>query len=189
MAIQDIVNSIEQDTKEKIAQIQKDGQASLHELRQKLDQELAERKQVAVSEFSKAAAKKISQAGWKSTSNIQTTVLEKKRAMLDQLFSKVIDNMGQLSDDVYENLTSDLLNKLPDLDTETIIVPAQGKEDLTKKAIHKSGISAALSEKTVNSKGGFIVQSKDVNINLTFEALVELYRIDHETEIANKLFT
>jgi len=81
-----------------------------------------------------------------------------------------------------------LLTSLPELSKDAHIASAKGKEELNTKAVKEAGLALDNSKESVDSIGGFIIQTKEMNIDMTFESLIKSYRANSEAEVASILF-
>lgn len=188
MALDNILSTIEEETKRQVEAVEQDGLKQKENLQKTLDIDLEEKKQELIKHVEYQAAKKVSQANWEMSSQIRTALLKKKQQLLNKVFEDALSELANLSDDKYVALLVRLLNELPDLDDSAKIVPAKNKERLTLQAINKAGSNLSVKQESVNKYGGFLVETKDMTIDMTFESLIRSYQSDHETDVAAKLF-
>lgn len=189
MALSDILQTIEQETEKKIAEIKKDGELQREKLQKELDQDLEKKKEALLGRIEQRADKKVAQAAWEFSSRTQTAVLKKKQQLLDEVFTKALAKFGELSEGDYVATVTGLFKSLPEIEAEATILPAKGKEEATKKAASAAGVKYTFGSDTVDSVGGFVVQTANMNVDMTFESLVRMYRSDHESDVAAKLFS
>ncbi len=188
MALSDILATIEQETKDKVEAIYKQNESDKKDLQAKLDKELAEKKEKVLKQIKYQANKKVSQASWEQSAELQTALLTKKQALLDDVFKAALAALGDLADADYKKLIVSLLNSLPTLDSEAKIVATKGKERITSEALSESKCELQASDKSIESTGGFLVETAEMTIDMTFESLIQSYRADNESEVAQELF-
>lgn len=188
MALSNILQTIEEDTQKQVDELKEKGEQQKQELRKELDAESEKKKQQLLNTFELRAQKKLAQASWEFSSRTQTAVLKKKQQLLDNVFDTALKSLGEMSDKEYTDVVTALCKALPGLEEGAEVLPAKGKEKQTQSAVDAAGINAKVGSNTVESVGGFKVQGKEMNIDMTFEALVRAYRADHETEVASTLF-
>ena len=110
-----------------------------------------------------------------------------KRKFIDKVLTSAIDELADSPD--YEKILVDMLKKADLDDANTVVVPAKGKEDKTKKAIKESGKTFFLSEKSADIKGGFILKTDKVEIDNSFETIIgNQLRGDLEIDLNKLLF-
>ncbi len=108
--------------------------------------------------------------------------LKAKREILDRVFDRAKDELANIGEDDYLNFLKGHMNKMNLKGTEVLIVPEKYKE-----IVKKSGIYSNISnEESVAT--GFLLKDGNININYSFESLVDFRREDIEVEIAQKLF-
>lgn len=121
--------------------------------------------------------------------------LQAKQEIIREVFQTSIEALCNISEDDYKEFVKvSILNSNIDGNQKLIL------SDLGKKIIDKTLIdeidrelgtkaSLTLSKETRNFKGGFILEKEGVEINNTFEALVNSLRDDLSQEIAEMLFS
>lgn len=123
--------------------------------------------------------------------------LTAKQAVIDKVFEKSIEKLCKMSD---QEIKEFIKNKIVNADVvgdETIILNEKGNKlvdaNLLKEinsellAKGKKG-ELTISKEVRNFKGGFILEKDGIEINNTFEDLVNSERDDLEFEVAKVLF-
>jgi len=187
MALQDILEQIENETKEKLDNIKAKHDEALKALEnefavlaKKIDQDMDEKV--------KANSKKImNKMTTHARMEAKNKLLREKRAVMDSVFEIALESL--ISAGNYEDNLVQLL-KNSNIEGENIIViPAKGKEDITKSALQASGKSYKMANKTADIKGGFILESDKIEIDNSFESILNnQLRGDLELEVAKTLF-
>lgn len=105
-----------------------------------------------------------------------------KQKVLDRVFAVAKERLRALEEDKYISYLKNVIKGLNLKGDEVLVVPEHMKE-----TVKRQGIALKVSEdETVES--GFLIKDKGVVLNYTFDSLVEHYRNEMETEIAQELF-
>ncbi|HEY8362916.1 MAG TPA: V-type ATP synthase subunit E [Tissierellaceae bacterium] len=105
-----------------------------------------------------------------------------KQKVLDKVFNLAKERLKSLDDERYMSFLKSVIKGLNLTGTEILVVPAHMKDK-----VKKYGIALRVSDdETVES--GFLIKDKGAILNYTFDSLVEHYREQMETEIAQELF-
>lgn len=187
MALEDIIEQIKKENQKKIDEINEEYDKKM----KKLDKEFEDMKQEA-----KAATDNQVATNSKKIMNKMTTVakmeaknklLQEKRELMDEIFEGALNSLAE-SDD-YKKLVKDLLvhSKIDGDDVK--VVPAKGKEAETKEALSDSGKDYEMADKSADIKAGFILVSGKVEVDNSFESILNKQLKDEiELEIAKTLF-
>jgi len=126
--------------------------------------------------------------------DIRKAVLEQKQKLMDEAFQKAITHLRQKNKKEYIKLIKRLLLESVETGTEDVIVGTADKEiidstvvsEVNKKLGSKGNLTLS---KTVGSMpGGFVLRRGKIDMNLSFDGLIELAREGLETEVAKILF-
>jgi vacuolar-type H+-ATPase subunit E/Vma4 len=116
------------------------------------------------------------------------SVLGKKEELINECFSQAKAQLKELSGDEYRTTIRKLITEgVKLIGTEAVAIPSKD-EDL---AIIKEFSNLTLSNERTGAIGGVILRSKDGKtvVNNTFDAILERYKDDIRTEVANALFS
>lgn len=123
--------------------------------------------------------------------------LQAKQTVIKEVFEKAVEELCKLGKDEYLKFIKDGVTSLTVTGDENLILNAEGQK-LVHEAFVKSindEVSAKgkkanikLSSTVGNFKGGFILEKDGIEINNTFEALVESMKEEMELEVAKALF-
>jgi vacuolar-type H+-ATPase subunit E/Vma4 len=187
MALQDILEQIKKENREKLDALQKEYDEKLKKLNEefkKLEKQTDEEMDEKVALNSKKILNKMTTHAKMEAKN---KLLKEKRAFMDEIFDEALNALVSSSD--YENLITQLL-KHSSISGENIkVVPAKGKEEVTKAALDASGKSYEMADKSADMKGGFILQSEKIEIDNSFESILDKQlRDDLELGVAKTLF-
>lgn len=124
-------------------------------------------------------------------------LLAAKQEMIGEAFQKTLDEMSGLDDQEYLSVIRNLLLEITDTGTETVIFNERDKERIREDFWKEVNTGLAnqgkkgelqLSEETRPIKGGFILQRGGLEMNCSFESLLERKRDELEYEVAELLF-
>ncbi|HEX2947729.1 MAG TPA: V-type ATP synthase subunit E [Clostridia bacterium] len=192
-----IKSKILEDAVAQAAQAEEQAKAEAREIIRQAS-EAAEKKKAelldkARSEGAGLKRRLISQAGLEGGKELLRT----KQSLIDEAFQKALGKLCGLPDREYQKLL------------ENMAVDAAGKEggeiQLSEKdlkrldssfldnvnkrlAVSVKGTQLTLSDRTINTAGGFILKSGDMEVNSTFEIVFGMLRTELEAEVAGILF-
>ena len=189
MAINDILNKIKDEANKKAAfekqmindeikkikaEAEKNAKAKMHEVENK-----AEDKCKSVMEQAKILANMES----------RSELLKEKRMVISESYKAAIDELNALEGKAYTDLVISMFKSVAKSMPEgDLIVPASRKNE-TESAMRSAGVDYKISKETNDFKGGFIVRSNKVEVNLSFPYLMNnIVRPHTELEVAEVLF-
>jgi V/A-type H+-transporting ATPase subunit E len=117
--------------------------------------------------------------------------LRRKRAIIEKTLELAALSLKKLPDERYEAFLTRYLLKLPLEGGETIVIPERHNVniDAVRAALKpKIGDKDISFEKAAGLSGGFMLLEDGVENNNTYEALIDYYREELETIIAENLF-
>lgn len=119
-------------------------------------------------------------------------MLGAKQDAIKKSFDEALNKLKSMPEDKYIDFLTNEIAKLPYKEGK-IILNKQDREKIGKKLIEsingKLGEGKfVLSDETVNSGGGFVMKSGAIEINSTFETVLEFLRDELTNEVANVLF-
>lgn len=192
--IKNLTSKIIKDSEEKKANILKDANEQKSKILSKKNDE-AQRDKEAVIEKAKleAASRKeriISSAELKA----RNSKLEAKQHIIDEVFSRSIEELSKLPSEDFKSFVKETIKNTAIDGDEKIILNDEGKKVITSDVLNE--LNAELSQKgnltisdeTADFKGGFVLEKNGIEINNTFEALVNSLRDELEFEVAKVLF-
>lgn len=124
-------------------------------------------------------------------------ILAAKQQSIDEVFDKVLEKMNNLEDSKYEQVLLNMLKTSVETGDEEIVMSESRKSKLSadflaklNKALEAAGKkgNVRLSDETRNISGGFILKSRGVEINNSFEAVIRLYRDEIVPKVAEIFF-
>jgi V/A-type H+-transporting ATPase subunit E len=123
--------------------------------------------------------------------------LKAKQAMIKEVFEKSIEELCNLSKDEFTTFLKNSILSLDLVGDEKLILNEEGKrivDEVLVKEINNALVSKGkkgeltIDLQTRNFKGGFILERQGIEMNNTFEALVNSLKDDLEFEVAKELF-
>lgn len=124
---------------------------------------------------------------------IRNNKLEARRKVLDDIFSKALDELLNLDEDRFKYYVVNTLNNLSVLGKYSLLIPNKYSniiENLMNEmnVNFKNNFEVIEIKPSDNLKGGFVLERDKVFINYSFEVLINSIRDDIEFEISNLLF-
>ncbi|MGG7178643.1 V-type ATP synthase subunit E [Clostridium paraputrificum] len=123
--------------------------------------------------------------------------LKAKQAIIQDVFVKSVEELCKLGKDKYVSFIKDSILKLDIAGDEKLILNEEGKKivdgalisEINRELVSKGKKGEiTLSTEIGNFKGGFILEKAGIEINNTFEALVDSLKEELEFEVARELF-
>jgi len=124
-------------------------------------------------------------------------LLQAKQQIIDEVFEKAKASLQKMPDEKYQNLIANMLISSDLTGNEEIIISEHDKNRITPDFIKKINNTLIgmgkqgnlrISKTSGHMIGGFILKSQDLEINSTFDSLINMEREELETEIAKILF-
>jgi len=188
MALSDILDKIKEETDLKMAELNEEYEAKILAF----EAEIKEKKEKAKKEMDeqvKVNSKKIlNKMETAAMMEAKSKLLKEKRGLLDSIFDEVLDRL--ISAENYKEMIVGLLKASEIEGDNVLLVPAKGKEEVTASALSASGKPYKMADKSSHIKGGFILESDKIEINNSFESILnKQLRDDLELDVAKMLFT
>jgi V/A-type H+-transporting ATPase subunit E len=128
---------------------------------------------------------------------MRKALLREKGKVLDEVFRRALEELRRRDREGSYGLTRDLLVKTIESGDEEIVLSREDRsavggsfiQDINERVKQggKRG-EVKLAEETRDIKGGFILRRGRVEVNASFETLLEMLKDDVETEVAGILF-
>jgi V/A-type H+/Na+-transporting ATPase subunit E len=189
MALSHILDKITDDAKKKAAlmkQVVDDEVKNIQaEAKGKADARRAEIEEKGTQHGEKMLAKAKTLAVMEGRSEL----LKEKRMLIDDVYATLEKELTDLDDEAYIALVASMLSHLgKEAEKGHLTVPAS-RAAQTRKAVDKAGVDYDVKDESSDLKGGFILKSGKVEINLTFKHVIQnLVRPSTELEVAAILF-
>lgn len=119
-------------------------------------------------------------------------LLSAKQEAIKKSFNAAIDKLKAMPEDEYLSFLAQEIVKIPNCEG-SIVLNAKDRENIGERLVktvnEKLGAEkVALSKNTVKASGGFVLKRGSVEINSTFETLLDSMKDELTGEIANALF-
>ncbi len=171
MSLQDLLQQIEKEAEAEIAKLNEECDKAIYEIQK----EYEKKRKKKTTEIEKRAEDNIDKVKKRTDTfanmEIRNHLLTAKRALLAEIMQKIIESLAGSRG--YEGLLVALLKHAKKEFKEGTVVPAKGKEEETKAAIKKADVDYELAARPAHIKGGFILKAKNVEINFSFESIIE----------------
>lgn len=187
MALEDILQTLEVEYEQKVAELEKENETKLQQLKVEAEKKLADEKERILLTASQVIKRQVDLDLFVAKSKLRSQVLAAKRDLLNKVYDTVTKKISKLSDQEYEKLLGKLLSNLPTV--AGVVESAKGREKVTLQALTKLKTKHKLADKSLPVAGGFVWHGEDFDIDLTVEKLVENIKTKTEIEVAKKIFS
>jgi len=187
MALSDILEEIKKETESKMDALQKEHDKKLKAIDEEFTTKTKEAEEEMDEQVKANSAKVLNKMTTHAKMEAKNKLLKEKRELLEGIFEAALEQL--IKSDNYKEMITHLLkhSKLHGEDIE--VLPAHGKEEVTRAALSESGSQYRMAEKSADIKGGFILKSKKIEIDNSFESILnQQLKSDLELEIAKSLF-
>lgn len=119
-------------------------------------------------------------------------ILFAKQEAIQKSFDLALEKLKSMPEEKYLNYMAEEIIKLP-VNEGTIILNQRDRDKIGEKLIKTVNEALnvqryKLSDKNINISGGFLLRSGNIEINNTFETLLDSIKDDLTSEVANALF-
>lgn len=190
--LDNLTAKILKDSEAKAAQILADAKAEADRVTAAVLEEAEQERQKILADAKIEAAREEEQIVVGKTLAVRDRNLEAKQQMLDKVFSEALSRLNGMGKEKYLQFLQKFLST-QDLDGEEIILPEKygiKNIDELNAALNKAGKKGNLRLCTEGPKieGGFLLRKGGIEQNNTFEALVDFYRYELESEVIGTLY-
>lgn len=192
-----IKEKILEEAREEKGNILQNAQVEAKSILDKYEQKAEELQQGIIERAKKTAEEKSRRILSMAQLESRKDFLQAKQHIIDRVFEKAKDKLQKMPDKDYQNLIGEMLIKSAITGKEEIIISDDDKKRITQDlvamvndALKKQGKSGELklSSKTRPMIGGFVLKSNNLEVNNTFDSLINMEREELETQIAKILF-
>ena len=185
------------------ARMEADAARSLKELEEQTERQLAELRQacqVRIEQDRAAAAQRSDQAAQEryerlcSAAVMETRklALSAQQEVLKEAYERALAQLCEMPSEQYLDLLVHLLKRAASTGTEEILLSQKDHDtlgrELTERANRELGTHLTLSEKCADIRAGFLLSSRECDVNCSFETLLALSREKTERRAAQLLF-
>ena len=140
----------------------------------------------------KAAAEREERLAGTAQMEARKAALAAKQEMVEQAYDLALKKLCSLPEDKYTAVLAELLVQASSTGKEEVIFSDKDRRKVGKAAVEKAnkdgGKKLTLSGETRSIQGGFILRSKNVEVNCAFDTLVRLQKAETAGEVVKKLF-
>lgn len=128
---------------------------------------------------------------------VRNRKLEAKQQIIEEVFKNAVEKLADLPEQDFLNYIENRILSLDITGEENLILNANGKKIVNKEFVQNINeklkakgkqLKISISNETRDFKGGFILEKNGIEINNTFEALVNSIKEQLEYEVASVLF-
>lgn len=171
MTVQNIIQHIEQETDAEIKKLEVERDKAIYEIEKEFEKKLDSEKDALAKKVEANKDRIKRRAETYANMENRNAMLQAKRDMLQLAFDKSVKALSNSNS--YKSLLVHLLKKAHKEFKEGTVIPAKGKEDITKKAIEESGAKFDMAKSSAPIAGGFILKSGKIEINFAFESILK----------------
>jgi len=192
-----IIRRILDDAKAREASIKTDAADRAGAVEAEAREEAARKQEQILEQAHKEAAEQKRRIIGVAQLEARKDLLAAKQELISEAFQKSLEQLAGLDDSSYLEIIRNMLLSLVETGTETVICsPADQKRipDSFWKEVNEALVKKGKKGNLVPAKetraitGGFILQAEGVEMNCSFESLLEMKRDQLEPEIASVLF-
>jgi V/A-type H+-transporting ATPase subunit E len=197
MALEDILRKIEEDAKREADKILSEAKERAEEIIRNAQEEADRAKGRLMEEARRNAQTHKSRLISMAELDMRKEVLQEKQSLIDLAFRKALERLTGMEDDEYRTLIERMLMQSVEYGDEEIILCERDKSRISQgfiqafnKKLESEGKLGKLTiaEETGDFSGGFILRRGKIELNNTFDALLQAARGELETEISQILF-
>lgn len=171
MSLSDLIQQIEKEAETQVAKLAEERDKAVYEIQKEYEKKREQKTEEIERRTDDNISKIKRRADTFANMEIRNHLLKSKRTLLADVLDKVVAALAE-SDD-YVKVLAALLKHAKKEFREGVVVPAKGKEDETKKAIQEADAPFELAGRSAHIKGGFILKAENVEINFSFESILE----------------
>lgn len=195
--LENIIKRIKEDADSMQAQLETQTKSSMDQIMDSARLELEEKRQYMLKQAQTAGQLKQERMVSMAKLEGNKTLLKTKRELMEQVFEKIYQLLGSMLDSEYEQLLIRLITNANPTESGSIRLNEQDKKRVSpefipsvNKAFQQQGknVSFTLDSVHAGHTGGFILVCGNVEINGTFEKILEMQRSELEGIISETLF-
>ncbi len=197
MSLEKILERIAGDAQKEIDRITKRATSNAEKIIREAEEESEILKAESLQRAKEEAAQRKERMIAMARLDFRKRILDEKQRAIDVVFRGAIEKLCNLEEDEYRALMKRMLLSGVQTGEEEVILAQRDKTKLTSSFIdelneelrnnEKKG-NLTISEETREISGGFILRGGDIELNSTFESLLESSRDELESEVGQLLF-
>lgn len=170
MALENIQKNIIEEAEKQASDIITAAEQNAAEIKKQWEDKRNEKRLHLIEESKRKTAQKIQQTDFLLHAQTNSEILNQKNKIIDKVYKLALQKLKNLNESEYIDFIAKLIEAVP---SEGILVSVAGREELLKKALKKTGKKLDVAKETIKGGGGFIYRSEKMEINNTFEALID----------------
>lgn len=192
-----IKERILEEAKEEKQNIIENAKAQAQDIKKQYEQKAKEILNDILDKASKTAEEKKRRIHSMAQLENRKQFLQAKQQIIDEVFDRAKASLQNMPAEKYKNLIESMLLNSALSGNEELIISEHDKNRITPEFVQKindklRGMgkegNIRISKTFGNMIGGFILKSQNLEINSTFDSLIDMEREELETEIAKILF-
>jgi len=190
MALKDILKKIEGEASKKAAFMKQMADDEIKKIQEEVRKKADERKTEIERKIEIQSASVIEKSKILAKMQGRSQTLKQKREVIDQTYAEVEKELDALSSHDYVKLITEMLKHVTKTTEKgNLTIPADRRK-LTEEALEKAKADFHIKHETHDFKGGFILASGKIEINLSFPYLVQkIVRSATELDVSKILFS
>jgi V/A-type H+-transporting ATPase subunit E len=195
--IEKITARLEADARAEIDVLNAETAAKCDEIKKEYNEKAQAEYWKLIQEGTKNCENRVQRLGSTADMEAKKSILAFKQEMVSAAFKKAVETIGAMPKDKYVSFLAGQAAKAAAYGTEELIFSAKDKkevgEDVAKAAnalLKEKGVPGGLTvaEETRDIPGGVIVKQGDIEANCSVDILVQLYRNELASQVAEILF-
>lgn len=195
--VERIIEQILNDAEAKAAEIKAEAAQGSREIAAAAQKEAAFRQEQILSRARSEAAERKRGIIGAAQLDARKEKLAAKQELIAETFRQSLEELGAIDDRSYSFILQKMILAAAETGTEKVLLSEKDRARIPDRfwaelnaALEKAGKKGGLTlaEESREIRGGFILQSGGVEINCSFEALLEAQRDELEPEVAEILF-
>ncbi|HEX30665.1 TPA: hypothetical protein ENG04_11350 [Candidatus Poribacteria bacterium] len=197
MALEDILRKIEEDARREADKILSEARARAKEILHSAEQEAERIRENLLEEARREAQTHKSRLISMAQLDMRKEILQEKQNLIDQVFQIALERLVGMEDEEYRELIREMLKQVAEHGDEEIILCERDKSRISQgfiqalnKELESEGKPGKLSiaEETGDFSGGFILRRGKIELNNSFDALLQAAKDEMRSELSQILF-
>ena len=195
--IEKITAKLESEARAEIQAINAETAAKCEEIKKEYEKKAQDEYWKRVQDGTKSVENRVERMASAADMEAKKSVLAFKQEMVSKAFDRAVQNISEMPREEYIAFLAGQTAKAASTGTEELIFNARDKKEFgadTAKAanvlLKKKGLAGGLtvSDETREIPGGLIVKQGDIEVNCSVDILVQLYRNELASQVAEILF-
>ncbi|MFZ5354732.1 MAG: V-type ATP synthase subunit E [Bacillota bacterium] len=195
--VEKIKEKIIKDSEDKAAEIIANAKAQAEDILKKAQSEAAHKADELVKKAEHEINEKKRIVNSMAELEIRNELLKTKQELIEKVFVSALDKLSSMDINEYKSLMKQMMVKAVETGEEEVILSEKDRKTLSESFVSEVNAMLSangklgalkLSNDTANIRGGFLLRSKGMEINNSFEALIKMHRDEIEPKVAELLF-